>query len=60
MGKRRNTQAPAVPREAALQQILGDIRIIQVGDAIYAEFEPPAQRLLVAAAGGTVDVWLRG
>lgn len=38
-----------------LHQILGDVRILEEGESIYAEFEAPAQRLLVAAAGGSVD-----
>lgn len=37
-----------------LHQIVGDVRVIQEGDAVYAEFEAPTQRLLVAAAGGSI------
>lgn len=36
-----------------LHQILGDVRVIAEGDQVFAEFEAPAQRLLVAAAGGS-------
>ncbi|MDB5810498.1 MAG: Recombinase [Betaproteobacteria bacterium] len=36
-----------------LHQILGDVRVVEEGDQVFAEFEAPAQRLLVAAAGGT-------
>jgi hypothetical protein len=36
---------------AMLQDIFGEIRLVEAGEELYAEFESPLQRLLVAAGG---------
>ena len=36
-----------------LQEIFGEIRLVEAGEDLYAEFESPLQRL-VLAAGGTL------
>jgi hypothetical protein len=36
---------------AMLQDVFGEIRLVEAGEEIYAEFEPPLQRLLIAAGG---------
>lgn len=38
-----------------LRRLLGDVRMIQEGKAIYAEVSTPAARLLIAAGGGVVS-----
>lgn len=47
-------ESPALARPI-LHQILGDVRVLEEGDAVYAEIEDPVQRLLIAAAGGSID-----
>jgi hypothetical protein len=36
---------------AMLQDIFGEIRLVEAGEGLYAEFESPLQRLLLAAGG---------
>lgn len=45
--KRKPDQA-----RAALQQIFGQIRLVKRGGHVYAEMTSPAERILLAAAGG--------
>ncbi len=46
--ERRTDQSRAI-----LVQVLGEITVVQEGNgAIYAEFDDPAHRLLLAAGGG--------
>jgi site-specific DNA recombinase len=44
---------------AMLQDVFGEIRLVEAGEELYAEFESPLQRLLLAA-GGTLLGGLRG
>ena len=36
---------------AMLQDLFGEIRLVEAGEELYAEFESPLQRLLIAAGG---------
>ena len=36
---------------AMLQEIFGKIRLVETGEDLYAEFEAPLERLLLAAGG---------
>jgi hypothetical protein len=37
-----------------LQQILGDIRLVETGEELYAEFETPLERVVLAAGGASL------
>jgi hypothetical protein len=36
---------------AMLQEIFGEIRLVETGEELYAEFEAPLERLMLAAGG---------